>query len=138
MAIDVVGRWRIKEALVMDSDLNKTWRSVEDIMADDSIDDKNIYLSKAEFLENGRLLMMLEKPDDISQEEIDEMVSSGEMELYGDYLVYEMFPWKVEDGKIMFDTGTKGEFLGEEVSPWAEITGNDEEILLFTYKLVRD
>ncbi|MBR2254222.1 MAG: hypothetical protein IJ856_00125 [Candidatus Methanomethylophilaceae archaeon] len=138
MAIDVVGRWRIKEVLLMDSDLNKTWRSVEDIMADDSIDDKNIYLSKAEFLENGRLLMMLEKPDDISQEEIDEMVSSGEMELYGDYLVYEKFPWKVEDGKVMFDTGTKGEFLEEEVSPWAEITGNDEEILLFTYKLVRD
>jgi hypothetical protein len=32
----------------------------------------------------------------------------------------------------------KGEVFGEAVSPWVEIKGCDDEIFLFSYKLVRD
>ena len=138
MAINVVGRWKIKEVSFMDQDLNKTWRSVEDLLADDSVEDKNLYRSKVMFTEGGEILMMLEKPDDMSQEEVDEMMASGEMEVYESYIVYEKFPWKEEDGRIMFDSGMKGEVFGEAVSPWIEIKGSDDEIFLFSYKLVRD
>jgi len=138
MAINVVGRWKIKEVLFMDPDLNQTWRSVEDLLADESVDDKDLYMSKVMFTEGGEILMMLEKPDDMSQEEVDELIASGEMEAYEDYIVYEKFPWKVEDDKVMFDSGTKGEILGMEVSPWVEIKGNDDEVFFMTYKLVRD
>jgi len=138
MAINVVGRWKIKEVLFMDPDLNQTWRSVEDLLADESVDDKDLYMSKVMFTEGGEILMMLEKPDDMSQEEVDELIASGEMEAYEDYIVYEKFPWKVEDDKVMFDSGTKGEVLDMEVSPWAEIKGNDDEVFFMTYKLVRD
>jgi hypothetical protein len=138
MAINVVGRWKIKEVLFMDPDLNQTWRSVEDLLADESVDDKDLYMSKVMFTEGGEILMMLEKPDDMSQEEVDELIASGEMEAYEDYIVYERFPWKVEDDKIMFDSGTKGEILGMEVSPWVEIKGTDDEVFFMTYKLVRD
>ncbi len=138
MAINVVGRWKIKEVLFMDPDLNQTWRSVEDLLADESVDDKELYMSKVMFTEGGEILMMLEKPDDMSQEEVDELIASGEMEAYEDYIVYERFPWKVEDDKIMFDSGTKGEILGMEVSPWVEIKGTDDEVFFMTYKLVRD
>jgi len=138
MAINVVGRWKIKEVLFMDPDLNQTWRSVEDLLADESVDDKDLYMSKVMFTEGGEILMMLEKPDDMSQEEVDELIASGEMEAYEDYIVYEKFPWKVEDDKVMFDSGTKGEILGMEVSPWVEIKGNDDEVFFMTYKLVKD
>ena len=84
------------------------------------------------------VLMMLEKPADMSQEEVDEMVAAGEMELYDGYLVYEKHPWKEEDGKVLFDSGMKGEVFGEAVSPWVEIKGSDDELFLFSYKLVRD
>ena len=138
MAINVVGRWKIKEVLFMDPDLNQTWRSVEDLLADESVDDKDLYMSKVMFTEGGEILMMLEKPDDMSQEEVDELIASGEMEAYEDYIVYEKFPWKVEDDKVMFDSGTKGEVLDMEVSPWVEIKGTDDEVFFMTYKLVRD
>jgi len=95
-------------------------------------------MSKVMFTEGGEILMMLEKPDDMSQEEVDELIASGEMEAYEDYIVYEKFPWKVEDDKVMFDSGTKGEILGMEVSPWVEIKGNDDEVFFMTYKLVKD
>ena len=68
----------------------------------------------------------------------DEMVAAGEMELYDGYLVYEKHPWKEEDGKVLFDSGMKGEVFGEAVSPWVEIKGSDDELFLFSYKLVRD
>ncbi|MBR4696913.1 MAG: hypothetical protein IKP18_00490 [Candidatus Methanomethylophilaceae archaeon] len=138
MAMNVVGRWKIKEVQMLDSDLNRTWRPVEDVLADDSIDDKALFMSKVMFTEDGRILMMLEKPADMSQEEVDEMVAEGEMELYDGYLVYEKHPWKEEDGKVLFDSGMKGEVFGEAVSPWIEIKGSDDEIFLFSYKLVRD
>ena len=138
MALNVVGRWKIEKVLFMDSDLNQSWRPVEDILADDSVEDKDLFYSKALFTEDGRLLMMLEKPEDMSQEEVDEMVASGEMEVYEDYLVYEKFPWKEEDGKILFDSGAKMEVLGEEIPSWIEIKSDGDGILLFTYKLVRD
>ncbi len=46
---------------------------------------------------------------------------------------------RISDGKVKFNTGTKGEVLGEAIDPWAEITENvDGSIKFFTYTLVKD
>ncbi len=138
MTIDVSGVWKIKEACLLDSDLNEVWRTVEDIMADDSIEDKALYNSVAVFRDDGELCMAMPIPDDMSEEEIKELVEEEGFERCGkDYLIYEKYPWKEEDGKILYDSGARGEVLGEEISPWEEITGTGGEIIFSSYKLVK-
>jgi hypothetical protein len=46
--------------------------------------------------------------------------------------------WKEQDGKVSFNTGTKGEVLGEAVDPWMEIPqADDGSIKYVTYTLVK-
>lgn len=50
------------------------------------------------------------------------------MEISGGYLITEKSEWK-EDGKFkMLESGIEGEILDEEISPWLDITveENDE------------
>jgi len=138
MAPNVIGTWKIKASLCYDDDMKSTWRSVEDLLADDSVDDKDSYKSIFVFDEDGYLLSAVPIPDDMTKEEVDEMVAAGEVERFGDdYLVVEKHRWEEKDGKIYYDSGTTGEFLGEEVSPWVEIPGTDEELEFLLYKIVR-
>ncbi len=138
MAPNVLGIWKIKASLCYDDDMKQSWRTVEDLLADDSVEDKDSYKSVFVFNEDGYLLSAVPTPDDMTKEEVDEMVAAGEVEKFGDrYLVVEKHRWKEEDGKIYYDSGTTGEFLGEEVSPWIEIAGTDEELEFLMYKLVR-
>ena len=59
-----------------------------------------------------------------SQSAIDEAVSRGAV-VAGDFLAMEKREWKEDGGKILYNTQIVGEFLGEEVSPWAEITEDE-------------
>ena len=59
-----------------------------------------------------------------SQSAIDEAVSRGAV-VAGDFLAMEKREWKEGGGKILYNTQIVGEFLGEEVSPWAEITEDE-------------
>ena len=141
MVIDIVGSWRIKEVQLMDSDLNVSWRTVDDILADDSVEesDKRIYRGRAIFKDNGELCMACPLPDGVTKADIAEELESGEVEMCGESeIIYEKFPWKEEGGKILFDSGAEGEVLGVKVSPWVEITECDGGICLFMYKLVKE
>ena len=53
-------------------------------------------------------------------------------------MIVDQQAWKEENGKFYHDSGIHGEVLGEEVSPWMEITETDDGIELMLYRLVRD
>lgn len=59
-----------------------------------------------------------------SQSAIDEAVSRGAV-VAGGFLAMEKHEWKEDGRKILYNTQIVGEFLGEEVSPWAEITEDE-------------
>lgn len=60
------------------------------------------------------------------------------MTLFGeDKILLETYPIKVEDGKLLYDSGEKGEALGEEVSPWREIKETADGIEFAWYRLVK-
>ncbi len=138
MAPNVLGIWKIKASLCYDDDMKPLWRPVEDILADDSVEDKDAYKSLFVFKEDGNLLSLVPIPEDMTSEEVDEMVAAGEIERFDDtHVVVEKRGWMEENGRIYYDTGTTGEFLGEEVSPWVEIPGTDEELEFLLFKIVR-
>ena len=83
--------------------------------------------------------MVVPIPEGVSQEQIDQAVASGQIDLYGDrFMALEKHPWKVEGGKLMIDTGAKGEVFGEAVSPWTEATVVDGVMQYVAYRLIKE
>ena len=76
-------------------------------------------------------------PEDLSQEELDEVVENCEYELYEGYIKITEYRWKSEDGKNYYDTGIEGEALGEEVSSWMEIPVIDGKIEIMTFRIAK-
>ena len=139
--MDIIGKWNIAEAKVFNAaSLKLEWLTAADIMADEAIDDyvKQSLGYSYLFTEDGKAQVLMPIPANIPKEQIDAAIASGEVKLFDDStMVLEEKAWKEEDGKLLFDTGAKGEVLGETVSPWVEIKESGNGIELMTYRLVR-
>ncbi len=139
--IDVAGVWIVKEAMVFDEDLNRTWKTKEAAMADGSADEDALktFDTKFVFSDDGFVKMVVPIPEGVTQEQIDQAVTSGQIDLYGDrFMALEKHPWKIEDGKLMIDTGAKGEVFGEAVSPWTEAPVVDGVMQYVAYRLIKE
>ena len=96
-----------------------------------------MYSSFMDFTEDGKVLNLSPIPEDLSQEEIDEVIESGEYELYEGYIKLTEYRWKTEHGKYYLDTNIRGEVLGEEVSPWEEISVVDGIMETMTVRVAK-
>lgn len=134
------GFWKIKEVLKFNDQFERVWTDVPQLLDDPETDDsdKRLLSSFFDFRDDGIIAAVMPLPEGISQEEIDQAVAEGELELYGDGLMcYEKYPWKFEDGKISINTGAQGEILGEAISPWMEIPEDNGILTLFSYHLIK-
>ncbi len=138
--MELSGKWIIKEVLKFNDNYEREWVSAEAMLADEEVDpsDKKLLSSSAVFDDDGFIKLMMPLPEEIPQEELKELLDSGEIEMYGDdMIVYEKHPYKLVDGKLMFDTGTKGEVLGEAIDPWAQIKEADGMLEFMSYHLAK-
>ncbi len=138
--MELSGKWIIKEVLKFNDNYEREWVSAEAMLADEAVDpsDKKLLSSSAVFDDDGFIKLMMPLPEEIPQEELKELLDSGEIEMYGDdMIVYEKHPYKLVDGKLMFDTGTKGEVLGEAIDPWAQIKEADGMLEFMSYHLAK-
>lgn len=137
--MSLVGRWKIVEAIRFNEEFKPEWAPIEEILADEELEPKEkiIYSSFMDFTEDGRVLNLSPIPEDLSQEELDEMVENFEYELYEGYIKLTEYRWKTENGKYYLDTNIKGEFLGEEVSPWEEISVVDGIMETMTLRVAK-
>lgn len=139
MIMDVKGLWKVDKILGFDDDFNQVWKDAQAMIDDPSVDEDEKQAAKAlvEFGDDGFVRMMMPLPEGVTQAEIDEAVAAGEIEVSGDMMVAEKHPYKEEDGKVLYDSGTQGEAFGEEVSPWLEIKETENGIEMFTFKLIK-
>ena len=139
--MDIIGNWKIEEAkrfTMTDNGPKQIWQKAADIIADESIDsgEKQMLFADVVFTADGMVQWCLPIPEGATQEQIDEAIASGELKMSaGGKMIVEEKPWKEENGKIFYDTGAKGEVLGEAVSPWVEVPEEDGMIQLMVYKL---
>lgn len=139
--MDVLGTWKISSALKYDEEKDgPVWKPAEDILSDPECDpsDAKELSVKYIFCDDGFIRMGMEFPPDMPEDEkaeIDELVAAGEMQLLDGLLIIDTAAWKEEDGRLMFNTGIKGETLGEPVNPWAEIKVLCDELELLAYRL---
>ncbi len=138
--MDCIGTWKIKEVLKFNENFERVWTDVDDILADETLEDsaKQMMVMQVIFSEDGLIRMVMPLPEGIPQEELDEALASGELKLWDEKtMLLEEHPWKMENGKLMYDTGMKGEVFGEAVSSWDEITEENGMLRLLSYRLTR-
>ena len=97
-----------------------------------------MYSSFMDFTEDGRVLNLSPIPEDLSQEELDEVIENFEYELYEGYIKLTEYRWKTENGKYYLDTNIQGEVLGDEVPSWVELNIVDGVMDLTTLRIVKD
>ncbi|MBR6873107.1 MAG: hypothetical protein IKN17_06345 [Ruminococcus sp.] len=140
--MDIIGTWKIAKVMTRDEAFNAVWCPVEEYLADPAVDadfKKGVDGGKLIFSEDGTISFLAKIPEGVSQEEIDAALASGELVMMGDLMVIEKKAWKEVDGVYKFDTGAKGEVLGEPIDPWAPVKFTDDGLLeMMTYQYVKE
>ena len=136
---DFIGKWRVAEMLWYNEKKEDfEWLKIDDFMALPDLDKEYAQAAQAimEFDDN-KIYMLVPIPEDVTQEEIDEAVKSGELELRNGMMYAECFDWKIENGKAYFDSQEEAEVLGEKISPWHEIEEVGDMIEFMTYRFTK-
>ena len=135
----LLGKWMVAEAMQFnEKECKLEWAKVEDILSKGEMDREMTMLMKTvvEFQEDGTIDFYCPLPEGVSQAEIDAAIAAGQLKLKDGMMVMDQKHWKEEDGKILTDTGAKGEVLGEKVGPWVELKEIDgDRIEMMKYRL---
>ena len=137
--MNLVGIWKVKEALAFDEDGGK-WLPVQECMDREDMDDETKSFLSARFVfePDGLFKIVMAIPDGVPQEKIDQAAAAGEIRLFDSRsMIVEEHPWKEENGKYYYVSGIQGEVLGEPVSPWMEIQETEDGIEWMAYRLVK-
>ena len=141
--INLIGKWNIVETLQYNEKEGcMDWVKAEDYLAQDDLDREMAEMLKYQVLfeEDGIFGFLMPMPEDITQKELDEALTSGEFELRDGMLLVDKHHWKVENGKNLADTGHEAEVLGEKVGPWEELKEIDTdtiEMMMFRLRKVK-
>ena len=139
---NLMGKWVVAETMQFnDEKCTIEWVSVESILAKEDLDKDMIMLLNTQvvFQEDGTIDFFCPLPEGVSQAEIDAAIAAGQLKMKDGMMVMQQKHWKEEDGKILTDTGAKGEVLGEKVGPWEElkeVDGGMIEMMMYRLKKI--
>ncbi len=140
--MDIVGKWTVYEVMSRDDELNIVWKKKDEMLASlEPGDDMLMILnSSIIFTDEGKMLTIAPIPANVPKAAVDEAVAAGKVKLYGDNMILlEGKDWKEEDGKIFYNSGTKGEIFGEPVSPWVEIREVEDGVIeIMMMRLIKE
>ena len=111
MTDSIIGRWKIQALRLFNDRYEQIWVEAPAILADkDHIDsDKKMLQMDILFTEDGFIKMLMPVPEDIPPEEITAAVQSGELTLYDEKtMLLHAFPYRYDNGKLLYDTGFGG------------------------------
>lgn len=135
----IIGKWLVAEAMQFNEEkCSLEWAKVEDILSKGEVDRETAMLLNTVviFQDDGTIDFLCPLPDGVSQDEIDAALAAGQLMLKDGMMMMDSKHWKEEDGKILTDTGAKGEVLGERVGPWVELKEVDDDIIeMMMYRL---
>jgi len=90
------------------------------------------FYTRVEFTTDGKVRTWMKGPEDISDEEIEAALASGELLGWADGMMcVEEKEWKEENGSFLYNSGEHREMFDEVQSPWDELTLNDDGLLPF-------
>ena len=87
----------------------------------DEIRERNIAIAmQIKVCEGGKLYLLTPIPDGATQQEVDEVIASGELMLVDGMLCERPIAWEERDGEFWFDTGIEGEIMDEKADSWVK------------------
>lgn len=147
--MNYIGKWRFHSIGVTNESGNLTYMNAEEYINspmpyidetdEDAIEDeikerKQFAGSCVDVCDDGTLYVLMPFPEDVSEEEIKEAVSMGEINMRNGMLYDRPLVWEERDGKLWYDTGISGEAFGEETDTW---TCGIDENGYFTFMTTR-
>ena len=129
--MDIIGKWKIAEVMSFDDDGIK-WVTPEEYIetSDEPEEAAQTVGMLVEFTQDGKAITYMPLSKDLTQEEIDEAIAEEGLQVKDGYF-FETKEWKEENGAYLFNSEIEGEILDEEVSPWVELTFEEDGKLLF-------
>ena len=136
---NLVGKWVVAETMHFNEEkCTLEWAKVEDVLSKGDLDRETAMLldTVVIFQEDGTIDFLCPLPDGVSQDEIDAALAAGQLKLKDGMMMMDSKHWKEENGKILTDTGARGEVLGEQVGPWVELKEVDGDMIeMMMYRL---
>lgn len=97
--------------------------SDEEAAADELRERRKMTGARVKVCEDGKLYFLMPLPEGVSQEEIDQAVSSGAITLIDGMMANRPAQWQERDGGLWYEASSEG--LGENGDPW--VKGIDSE-----------
>ncbi len=138
MTDSIIGRWKIQALRLFNDRYEQIWVEAPAILADkDHIDsDKKMLQMDILFTEDGFIKMLMPVPEDIPPEEITAAVQSGELTLYDEKtMLLHAFPYRYDNGKLLYDTGFGGSGAEGQENFWEEIIQENGMLQWMRYRL---
>ena len=108
-----------------------------DAVAEELSERKKIISMELRVVEDGNLYMLLPIPGDVSKEDVDAAVASGEITLYDGMLCERPLKWEERDGELWFDTGIQGEVFGESADTWTKAIDENGYFNFMTFRFCK-
>ena len=113
--------------------------SDEDEVAHEMKERKMTVGGKLKISDDGKIYMMVPLPEGVPQAEIDKAVAAGHIRVEdGMMLDRKSLAWEERDGELWYDTGIKGEIMGEKKDGWTKALDDDGFFCLITTRYVKE
>lgn len=129
---DIIGKWRIAELCVFNDRKMKTeWLKKEEIMSSDDLDPQYKMMAGLEMIfgDDGSAISVYDIPEGTTQEQVDEAVASGEIQLLDGKIIESEYRWYTEDGVPYYDSRHISELTGEMANEVEEIKRLDNGMI---------
>lgn len=129
--MNIVGKWKIAKVAKMDENFEMKMVSAEEINAlpdnEENAQYKEMVSAINEFTVDNRVLTYVPIPEG----QIEEARAEGIVITDDGYGIVDETDWKEEDGKILYNTRTDGEIMGEEIDPYVVLEMDEEGYIPF-------
>ena len=147
-----LGKWILKSVVSFDEDFNRIELTPEEYInssmsyidetdeeevANEIRERKAMAKMQLKICEGGKFYPLTPIPDDVSQQEIDEAVASGEFRIEDGMLATGAMEWEERNGEFWFNSGIEGEALGEATDPWVKASNEDGTISFMTFNFMK-
>ena len=147
-----VGKWVFHSIASTDENDNFVYLSAEEYLKapmpyiDETDEDevqneikerKSMIGSQLKICDDGNMYMLMPIPEGVTQEEVDEAVSAGEIKLVDGMMTDSPSKWEERNGEFWYDTGIEGELFGEKADSWVKASDDEGFISIFTTRYTK-
>lgn len=109
----------------------------EDEVQNEIKERKSMIGSQLKVCEDGNMYMLMPLPEGVTQEEVNEAVSAGEIKLVDGMMTDSPSKWEERNGEFWYDTGIEGEVFGEKADSWVKASDDEGFISIFTTRYTK-